>query len=119
MLKIENLYVEVEGKEILKGINLDIEKGKIYALMGPNGTGKSTLAYTIIGHPKYRVTNGRILFEGRDITNLSTPERARLGIFLAFQYPVTIPGVTVASFLKTILNNPDICAPHNSCRIGS
>lgn len=104
MLKIENLSVEVEGKEILKGINLDIEKGKIYALMGPNGTGKSTLAYTIIGHPKYKVTNGRILFEDRDITSLSTTERARLGIFLAFQYPVTIPGVTVASFLKTILS---------------
>lgn len=104
MLNIEDLHVEVEGKEVLRGINLDIEKGKIYAIMGPNGTGKSTLAYTIAGHHRYKVNKGRILFKGRDITNLSPTDRARLGIFLAFQYPIGIPGVTVASFLRTILN---------------
>jgi len=104
LLSIEDLYVEVEGKEVLNGVNLRIERGRIYALMGPNGTGKSTLAYTIMGHPKYKITKGRILFNDRDISSLSPTERARLGIFLAFQYPVGIPGVTVASFLKTILN---------------
>ncbi|MGC8971149.1 MAG: Fe-S cluster assembly ATPase SufC [bacterium] len=104
MLRIKDLYVEVEGREILKQINLEIEKGKIYAVMGPNGTGKSTLAYTIAGHPRYKVNKGNILFKGKDITNLSPTERARLGIFLAFQYPIGIPGVTVASFLKTIIN---------------
>lgn len=104
MLNIEDLYVDVENKEILKGINLKIEKGRVYALMGPNGTGKSTLAYTLMGHPRYKVTKGKILFKGREISHLSATERARLGIFLACQYPVEIPGVTVASFLKTILN---------------
>jgi Fe-S cluster assembly ATP-binding protein len=104
LLNIEDLYVDVENKEILKGINLEIERGKVYALMGPNGTGKSTLAYTIMGHPKYEITKGKILFKEREISHLSTTERARLGIFLACQYPVEIPGVTVASFLKTILN---------------
>lgn len=104
MLRIEDLYVEVEGREILKDINLEIERGKIYAVMGPNGTGKSTLAYTIAGHPRYKVNGGRILFKGEDITNLSPTDRARMGIFLAFQYPIGIPGVTVAGFLKTIMN---------------
>jgi len=104
VLRIEDLYVEVEGREILKDINLEIERGKIYAVMGPNGTGKSTLAYTIAGHPRYKVNGGRILFKGEDITNLSPTDRARMGIFLAFQYPIGIPGVTVAGFLKTIMN---------------
>lgn len=104
MLRIEDLYVEIEGREILRQVSLEIERGKIYAIMGPNGTGKSTLAYTIAGHPRYKVNRGSIFFKGEDITNLSPTDRARMGIFLAFQYPIGIPGVTVAGFLKTIMN---------------
>ncbi len=90
-LKIENLHVGVEGVEILKGVNLEIRQGEVHALMGPNGSGKSTLAYTLVGHPKYEVTEGRILVNGTEINELDPCERARLGLFLAFQYPVTIP----------------------------
>ena len=112
-LIIKNLHVSIDGKEILKGLNLSIKAGEIHAIMGPNGTGKSTLAYALMGHPAYDVTEGEILFDGRNMLELATDERSRLGLFLAFQYPVAIPGVTVANFLRTALNarrrakNPD------------
>ena len=103
-MKSENLHVSIEGKEILKGLDLTIEQGKVHAIMGPNGTGKSTLAYTLMGHPSYEVTEGEVFFKGQNILELSPDERSRLGVFLAFQYPVAIPGVTVANFLRTALN---------------
>jgi Fe-S cluster assembly ATP-binding protein len=112
-LEIRNLHVSVEDKPILKGVDLIVKQGEIHALMGPNGTGKSTLAYTIMGHPSYAVTAGQIIFKGVDLLELEPDERARLGLFLAFQYPVAIPGVSVANFLRTALNarrraaNPD------------
>ena len=99
--EIKDLCASVEGKPILKGVNLQVNRGETHALMGPNGSGKSTLASVIMGHPGYEVTGGQICFKGKNILNLATEERARLGIFLAFQYPVAIPGVTVAKFLKT------------------
>ena len=95
ILEIKNLHVEVKGKEILKGINLTLDLGKINALMGPNGSGKSTLVNTVMGHPKYVVTKGKILFNGKDITKLSPDKRAKLGIFLSFQHPREISGVSV------------------------
>jgi len=97
---IEDLHVSVEGKEILKGVDLAVERGEIHALMGPNGSGKSTLANTLMGHPKYKVTQGRALFQGEDILALTPDERARKGLFLAFQYPVAIPGVSLGNFLR-------------------
>lgn len=100
-LEIKNLYVEVEGKEILKGINLTLDLGKVNALMGPNGSGKSTLVNAIMGHPKYIVTKGKIIFNGEDITELSPDKRAKKGIFLSFQYPREVSGVSVTKFLKT------------------
>ena len=103
-LVIKNLHVQVEGKEILKGINLTVDKGEIHAVMGPNGSGKSTLANTLAGNPKYVVTDGEILYRGENIVAWKPDERARKGIFLAFQYPMAIPGVTVANFLRTALN---------------
>jgi len=103
-LEIKNLHVSIEGKEILKGLDLTIEQGKVHAIMGPNGTGKSTLAYTLMGHPSYEVTEGEVFFKGQNILELDPDERSRLGVFLAFQYPVAIPGVTVANFLRTALN---------------
>src|SRR5512144_1446356 len=103
-LEIRNLHVNIDGKEILKGVDLTVEQGKVHAIMGPNGTGKSTLAYTLMGHPNYTVTEGEVLFKGQNILELEADERSRLGIFLAFQYPVAIPGVTVANFLRTALN---------------
>ncbi len=103
-LEIKDLHVAVEGKEILKGINLSIGKGEIHAIMGPNGSGKSTLANTLAGHPHYVVTSGDILYKGESIIGMSPDERARRGIFLAFQYPNSVPGVTVANFLRTALN---------------
>ena len=103
-LEIKNLHVSIEGKEILKGLDLTIEQGKVHAVMGPNGTGKSTLAYTLMGHPSYEVTEGEVFFKGQNILELDPDERSRLGLFLAFQYPVAIPGVTVANFLRTALN---------------
>tara|TARA_Y100000310_G_scaffold328062_1_gene395485 strand:- start:27456 stop:28196 length:741 start_codon:yes stop_codon:yes gene_type:complete len=104
-LEIKNLHVEIEGKEILKGINLTLEKGKIHALMGPNGSGKSTLANVIMGHPKYEITKGEILFNGENINELPPDERAKKGIFLSFQYPTEVSGVTISNFLRTALNN--------------
>ncbi len=103
LLRIENLHVEVEGKEILKGISLQIDKGQVHALMGPNGSGKSTLSHTLLGHPKYKVTQGSILYQGQDLAPLKTDARARMGIFLAFQYPVSVQGVSVANFLRTAM----------------
>lgn len=103
-LRIENLHVNVEGKEILKGIDLRVEPGKVHAIMGPNGSGKSTLAYTLMGHPGYEITQGRIFLDGIDITEMSPDERAKEGLFLAFQYPHSIPGVTMANFLRTAVN---------------
>ena len=104
-LQIQNLFVEVEGKEILKGFNLTMQQGEIHALMGPNGTGKSTLSYAIMGHPRYKVTGGDILLDGKSILGLSTDQRANLGLFLAFQYPVSISGVTLANFLRVAVNS--------------
>jgi len=104
MLEIIDLHVEVEGKEILKGLNMKLEKGKVHALMGPNGSGKSTLANTLMGHPKFKITKGKIIFNGEDITALKPDERSRKGIFLSFQYPAEISGVTVSNFLRTALN---------------
>ena len=103
-LEVRNLHVNIEGKEILKGVDLTVEQGKVHAIMGPNGTGKSTLAYTLMGHPSYTVTEGEVLFKGQNVLELEPDERSRLGIFLAFQYPVAIPGVTVANFLRTAIN---------------
>ncbi|MBI1269622.1 Fe-S cluster assembly ATPase SufC [bacterium] len=100
LLSIENLHVEVEDKEILKGVNLVINVGETHALMGRNGSGKSTLSYTLMGHPKYKVTGGCMKYKGQDITEMPTDERARLGLTLAFQYPVAIPGVSVSNFLR-------------------
>jgi Fe-S cluster assembly ATP-binding protein len=103
-MEIKNLHVNIEGKEILKGVDLTIKQGEIHAIMGPNGTGKSTLAYTLMGHPAYEVTQGEVKFKGKDLLKLGADERSRLGVFLAFQYPVAIPGVTVANFLRSALN---------------
>ncbi|NQV26169.1 MAG: Fe-S cluster assembly ATPase SufC [Rhodopirellula sp.] len=104
-LKITDLQVSVDDKPILKGVNLEIKEGEIHALMGPNGSGKSTLAYALAGHPKYEITGGSIEIDGTDVTQLDANERARLGMFLAFQYPVTIPGVRVADFLRHAVSN--------------
>jgi Fe-S cluster assembly ATP-binding protein len=112
-LVIKNLHVSIEGKEILKGLDLTIKTGEIHAIMGPNGTGKSTLAYTLMGHPSYEVTEGEVWFKDENVLELEPDERSRHGIFLAFQYPVAIPGVTVANFLRSAINsrrraeNPD------------
>jgi Fe-S cluster assembly ATP-binding protein len=104
ILKIEDLQVRVadeEDAEILKGVNLEIEAGEIHAVMGPNGSGKSTLAKVLAGHPAYEVTSGRVMFQGEDLLEMEADERARAGVFLAFQYPVEIPGVSIANFLRT------------------
>ncbi|MCX7786298.1 MAG: Fe-S cluster assembly ATPase SufC [Spirochaetes bacterium] len=100
LLQIEDLHARIETKEILRGVNLRIQLGEIHALMGPNGSGKSTLANVLMGHPSYTVTSGRILFDGKDILETDPEDRAALGMFLAFQYPVEVPGVTVGKFLK-------------------
>jgi Fe-S cluster assembly ATP-binding protein len=104
MLKIENLHVEVGGKEILRGVDLVLPAGEVHAVMGPNGSGKSTLAYALAGREGYNVTQGRILYRDRDLAPMAPEERAREGVFLAFQYPVEIPGVANATFLKTAVN---------------
>ncbi|MEC8636567.1 MAG: Fe-S cluster assembly ATPase SufC [Bacteroidota bacterium] len=104
MLTIENLHAQVEGKQILNGIDLDVKSGEIHAIMGPNGSGKSTLSSVIAGHQDYEVNQGTMLLEGEDLTDLSPEERAHKGIFLSFQYPVEIPGVSVTNFIKTAIN---------------
>jgi Fe-S cluster assembly ATP-binding protein len=103
-LEIRDLHVRIEEREILKGVDLDISRGEIHALMGPNGSGKSTLASTLLGHPSYEITEGTIAFMGEDITEAEPHERAKAGLFLAFQYPVSIPGVSVANFLRMAIN---------------
>jgi Fe-S cluster assembly ATP-binding protein len=103
-LEIRNLHVRAGDREILRGLDLTVDKGEIHALMGPNGSGKSTLANAIMGHPGLDVTDGQILFKGDDITGASPDERARMGLFMAFQYPVSVPGVTVTKYLRTVLN---------------
>ena len=103
-LEIRDLHVSVEGKPILKGVNLVVNQGEVHALMGPNGTGKSTLAYSLMGHPNYEVDKGEAWFKGKNILELDPDERAHLGLFLAFQYPVSIPGVSMANFLRTAIN---------------
>jgi Fe-S cluster assembly ATP-binding protein len=103
-LEIRNLHVTAEGKEILKGLDLEVAKGQIQALMGPNGSGKSTLANAIMGHPGLEITDGSITFLGEDITEAEPDERARMGLFMAFQYPVAIPGVTVSKYLRMVIN---------------
>ncbi len=109
-LEIHNLHVRAGEKEILRGLDLSVGKGEIHALMGPNGSGKSTLANVIMGHPNLEVTEGRIILDGEDITEADPDERARMGLFLAFQYPVAVPGVTVTKYLRTVLN------AHRECR---
>jgi Fe-S cluster assembly ATP-binding protein len=104
MLKIQDLKVEIDGKEIIKGLSLEINKGEVHAIMGPNGAGKSTLSAVIAGREEYKVTGGSIGFEGKDIMNLAPEERAHAGVFLSFQYPVEIPGVSVTNFIKTAIN---------------
>ena len=103
-LEIRNLHVRAGEKEILRGLDLSVGKGEIHALMGPNGSGKSTLANVIMGHPNLEVTDGQIIFGGEDITEADTDERARMGLFMAFQYPVSVPGVTITKYLRTVLN---------------
>jgi Fe-S cluster assembly ATP-binding protein len=103
-LIVKDLHVSVEGKEILKGLSLEVRKGEIHALMGPNGSGKSTFANTLMGHPRYEVTGGDIRFKGHSVLEMEADERSRAGLFMAFQYPVAIPGVTVANFLRAALN---------------
>lgn len=104
MIKIKNLHATVEGKEILRGIDLEINAGEVHAIMGPNGSGKSTLANVIAGNEGYEVTKGEVIFEGEELLDMSPEERARTGVFLAFQYPIEIPGISNATFLKTAIN---------------
>lgn len=104
-LEIKNLHVKVEDKEIIHGINLKLEKGKVYALMGPNGSGKSTLANVLMGSPKYKITSGEILFEGENITNFPVNERAKKGLFISFQNPIEVSGITISNFLRTAYNS--------------
>lgn len=103
-LSIKNLHAEVDGKEILKGVNLEINGGETHAIMGPNGTGKSTLASVVMGHPKYTVTKGQILLDGKDVLKMSVDERSRAGLFLGMQHPAEVPGVTNSDFIKTAMN---------------
>ena len=103
-LEVKNLHVKIEDKEIVKGLNLKVDKGQVVALMGPNGSGKSTLAYALMGHPKYEITSGKILLNGKDVTKAKPDERAKKGLFLSFQYPHEISGVSVSNFLRIALN---------------
>src|ERR671936_1557730 len=105
LLELRDLHVALEdGTEIVKGVDLSVDQDQIHAVMGPNGSGKSTLAYALMGHPAYQITGGRIFFDGEDVTELGADERAQRGLFLAFQYPHAIPGVTVTSFLRSAVN---------------
>ena len=104
MLKIKNLHAIINGKEILKGVNLNIGKGETHAIMGPNGSGKSTLSSVLVGNPAFDVTQGEVIFEGRNLLELSPEDRSREGIFLSFQYPVEIPGVSMVNFMRAAVN---------------
>jgi len=106
-LEVKDLKVKIEDKEILKGISLEVDKGQVVALMGPNGSGKSTLAYALMGHPRYEITSGKIFLNGEDVTNAKADERARKGLFLSFQYPQEIAGVSISNFLRTALSVMD------------
>src|SRR5438270_341165 len=117
-LEIRDLHVRIEDREILKGVDLDVSRGEIHALMGPNGSGKSTLASTLMGHPAYEITEGSITFKGEDVTELEPHERAKAGLFLAFQYPVAIPGVSVANFLRMAINAKRASADDGESPIG-
>src|SRR5579859_5643246 len=117
-LEIRDLHVRIEDREILKGVDLDVSRGEIHALMGPNGSGKSTLASTLMGHPAYEVTEGSITFKGQDIAELEPHERAQAGLFLAFQYPVAIPGVSVANFLRMAINAKRAASDGDQATIG-
>lgn len=112
LFEIENLHVSVEGKEILRGVDLVVQSGEVHALMGPNGSGKSTLANTLMGHPKYQVTAGRVRLDGEDLLGLPPDERARRGVFLAFQYPLSIPGVGTGNFLRAAVKAVRGAAPN-------
>ena len=103
-LVIRDLHASIDGAEILKGVDLELSKGEVHAIMGPNGSGKSTLAHVLMGHPAYEVTGGEVIFNGEDVLELEPDERSQLGLFLAFQYPAAIPGVTVANFLRMAVN---------------
>src|SRR5207302_9803860 len=105
VLRIDDLHVAIDGKEILKGVDLTLRQGEVHALMGPNGSGKSTLSYALMGHPRYEVTEGSVTIDGRDILAMEADERAKAGVFLAFQYPTSIPGVSVANFLRHAVTN--------------
>ena len=105
VLQIDNLHVAIDGKEILKGVSLTLRQGEVHALMGPNGSGKSTLSYALMGHPNYEITEGSVTIDGQDILDLEADERAKVGLFLAFQYPTSIPGVTLANFLRHAVSN--------------
>jgi len=105
ILEIKDLHVEIENKEIIKGVDLKLDLGKVNALMGPNGSGKSTLANAIMGHPNYKITSGKIMFNGKDITNMSPDKKAKRGLFLSFQYPEEVSGVTISNLLRTAYNN--------------
>ncbi|MBP8023593.1 MAG: Fe-S cluster assembly ATPase SufC, partial [Paludibacter sp.] len=104
MLQIKNLHANIDGKEILKGLNLEVRPGEIHAIMGPNGAGKSTLASVLAGHPTFEVTHGEVSFHGKDLLELAPEERANEGVFLSFQYPVEIPGVSMVNFMRTAIN---------------
>ena len=114
LLSIEGLRVEVEGREILKDLDLSIDKGEVHAIMGPNGSGKSTLAYVLTGRPGYEVTAGKVSYKGEDILDLAPDERAKIGIFLAFQYPTEVPGVSVVNFLRTAYNSIHVDEPKSA-----
>jgi Fe-S cluster assembly ATP-binding protein len=104
MLKIENLHAGIDGKEILKGINLEVNAGEVHAIMGPNGSGKSTMSNVLVGHPSYHVTEGKVTFKGNDLLAMSAEERSHQGLFMSFQYPVEIPGVSMTNFMRTAIN---------------
>jgi len=104
MLKIENLHAGIDGKEILKGINLEVKAGEVHAIMGPNGSGKSTMSNVLVGHPTYQVTEGKVTFKGKDLLAMSAEERSHEGLFMSFQYPVEIPGVSMTNFMRTAIN---------------
>ena len=104
MLKIENLHAGIDGKEILKGINLEVNAGEVHAIMGPNGSGKSTMSNVLVGHPAYEVTEGTATFKGKNLLAMSAEERSHEGLFMSFQYPVEIPGVSMTNFMRTAIN---------------
>ena len=104
MLEIRNLYASIDGNEILKGINLTVNKGEVHAIMGPNGSGKSTLAKVLSGHPQYEVTRGEVIYQGKNLLEMTPDERAREGVFMAFQYPIEVPGVSNSQFLRLAYN---------------